>query len=133
MFAFLLAWITGENGGQKRPMIVILIAFALASAFGLSIYVAFGFFLIMLVWGIWQIAFERRPYQHCCWAGGIGAAVLLLPYLWELRHGASSMHGGSILGLLSARRFHHGLVASLSSSNSQAATDGWRSTWPSCS
>ena len=99
MFAFLLAWITGENGEQKRPLIVILIAFALASAFGLSIYVAFGFFLIMLVWGIWQIVFERRPIPALLLgAGGIGAAVLLLPYLWELRHGASGMHGGSMFG-----------------------------------
>jgi len=99
MFAFLLAWITREEGGRKRPIIVTLIAFALASAFGLSIYVAFGFFLIMLMWGIWQITFERRPMPALLLgAGGIGATVLLVPYLWELRHGASSMHGGSMFG-----------------------------------
>ena len=42
---------------------LVLIAFALASAFGLSIFVPFGFFLVMLAWGFWQVTVERtaRP------------------------------------------------------------------------
>jgi hypothetical protein len=59
--------------------------------------VAFGFFLVMLIWALWQIVIERswRPVL-LMGAGGIGAAVLLLPYLWELTHGTSTMTGGSV-------------------------------------
>lgn len=41
---------------------VVFIAVALASTFGISIYVAFAFFL-MLFWAVWELAFEHvfRP------------------------------------------------------------------------
>lgn len=97
MLAFLLAWMSGRPGETRRVVPALLIAAALASAFGLSIYVAFGFFLVMLAWGAWQITLEHHPRP--VWllgAGGALAAVLLLPYLWELTHAPSYMQGGSL-------------------------------------
>jgi hypothetical protein len=118
MFAFLLAWMAGKDGGQKRTASVALIALALASAFGLSIYVTFAFFLVMLVWAFWQIAIERTPRPALLLAaGGAGAIPLLIPYLRELTHTDSKMQGGapfafavrktfSADGLLSSSLFH---------------------------
>jgi len=99
MFAFLLAWLAGkyESQSHAHAVSVVLIATALASAFGLSIYVAFAFFLVVVVWAIWQVGFERhyRPAMSLA-AGGVGAIVLLLPYLWQLTHTTSKLGGGSV-------------------------------------
>jgi hypothetical protein len=100
MLAFLLAWMAGKDGGRGRTASVALIAVALASAFGLSIYVAFAFFLVMLAWALWQVAIERTPRPALLLAaGGAGAAILLIPYLWELTHTASKIEGGSVFAL----------------------------------
>lgn len=123
MSAFLLAWMAGKDGKRGRPASWVLIAAALASAFGLSIFVAFTFFLVMLFWGLWQVAVERAPRPALLLAaGGGGAAVLLLPYLWELTHTNSKMAGGSVFefsvremippnGLLASPLFHHLAIA----------------------
>jgi hypothetical protein len=119
MLAFLLAWMAGRNGVHKRAASLVLIAAALASAFGLSIYVAFAFFLVMLIWGLWQVAIEHTPRSTLLLAaGGAGAAVLLVPYLLTLNHTSSGMHGGAAFGfavremippdgLLASRLFHY--------------------------
>lgn len=119
MLAFLLAWMAGENSEHGRAASVVLIAFALASAFGLSIYVAFGFFLVMLVWAFWQVAIERTPRSALLLAaGGAGAAVLLIPYLRELTQASSGLQGGAVFsfavremfppdGLLASHLFQH--------------------------
>lgn len=97
MLAFLLASIAGRDGKPERVASVALIAAALASAFGLSLYVAFAFFLVMLAWAFWQIAVERvlRPALLLA-AGGAGACILLLPYLAELTHTSSKLQGGAL-------------------------------------
>jgi hypothetical protein len=119
MIAFLLAWMAGKDGERGRTASVILISAALASAFGLSIYVTFAFFLVVLAWAVWQVAVERAPRPALLLAaGGAGAAVLLVPYLWELTHTASSVEGGSVFifavrqmispgSLLASRFFQH--------------------------
>src|SRR6202035_2010748 len=63
MLAFLLAWSEGQNGSHRPAASVVFIAAALASAFGLSVYVAFGFFLLLILWALWQVAVEHlfRP------------------------------------------------------------------------
>jgi hypothetical protein len=124
MFAFLLAWMTPGSDARNRAWSTILIAFALSSAFGLSIYVTFAFFLVMATWVIWQMTFERdwkRPLLLAC--GGAGALVLLIPYLHQLTHSISGNSTRSIGtpaplfsfavrqmippgGLLSTRLFH---------------------------
>jgi len=131
MTAFLLAWKSGagkfrvseaepaeEKIGQHRVASVVLIALALASAFGLSIYVTFAFFLVMLVWALWQFVVERAPRPPLLLAAGGAASILLLiPYLRELTHTDSDLQGGapfafavrktfSADGLLSSSLFH---------------------------
>ena len=97
MFAFLLAWLAGKDGARGRAVSVLIIAAALASAFGLSIYVTFAFFLLMLAWAVWQFAFERKPRPaFILAAGGACAIVLLIPYLLELMHTQSNIQGGSV-------------------------------------
>ncbi len=98
MFAFLLAWMEGEKNEHRSAASVVLIAFLLASAFGLSVYVAFGFFLVMLVWALWQVTIERKPRSALLMAaGGAGAALLLIPYLRELlTHSSTGLEGGSV-------------------------------------
>lgn len=82
--AFFLAWISGHEGKTKIGTI-ILIAASLASAGGLSIYVTFAFFLVMVAWALWQIVVEQSPRSVLILAiGGIGSVLLLIPYLSEL-------------------------------------------------
>jgi hypothetical protein len=97
MLALLLAWMAGKNRAHSQIASVTLIAAALASAFGLSIYVAFAFFLVMLAWAVWQSTVEHSPRSPMLLAsGGLGAILLLLPYLWELMHNSSKMQGGAV-------------------------------------
>jgi hypothetical protein len=96
MLAFLLAWMAAKSDGQWRFTSVLLIGAALASAFGLSVYVTFAFFLVMICWGIWQVTFEHRVQPTLLLGvGGVCALILLLPYLIELTHASSGMEGGS--------------------------------------
>lgn len=100
MFALLIAWLAGRGGERRMALSVSLIAAALASAFGISIYVTFAFFLVMLAWAVWQFAVERSPWPPLLMAaGGAGALVLLIPYFLELTHTTSAMHGGGPFAL----------------------------------
>jgi hypothetical protein len=99
MFAFLLAWMGGKERARHRISAIVLAGFAFASAFGLSVYVAFAFFLIMLIWGAWQVIIERSPKPALLLAaGGAVAFVLLIPYLSELKNGSSKVFGGTVFG-----------------------------------
>ena len=94
MFAFLLAWMSSSASRRDRAASVVFIAMALASSFGLSVYVAFAFFLVMACWALWQTIFMhewRMPAR--LFAGGMIAAVLLAPYLYEITHTESKMTG----------------------------------------
>ena len=104
MLAFLLAWIEGKGGAHRQAAYSVFIAAALASAFGLSIYVSFGFFLLMVLWALWQVIVEHvyRPVALMAY-GGAGAVVLLLPYSFELRHGSSGTHGSGSLFAFAVR------------------------------
>jgi hypothetical protein len=121
MFAFLLAWMAGKDGKCSRVTSAALIAAALASAFGLSVYVTFAFFLVMVLWALWQVVIERTPQAACMLAiGGAGAAVLLIPYLGELAHASSGIYSAPFAfavremippGDLLASHFFRGLAA----------------------
>jgi hypothetical protein len=94
--ALLLAWIAGQNGSRNRTTSIVFIACALSSAFGLSIFVTFAFFLVMMAWAFWQLAFERStPPVLLLAAGGGSSLVLLIPFLLEITHGSSGIEGGS--------------------------------------
>jgi hypothetical protein len=97
MLAFLLAWLAGTESARGGAASVVLVALALASSFGLSIYVAIGFFLVMLAWGLWQVLVEHKPRPALLLAaGGVGAVVLLIPYLREITRASSGLQGGSV-------------------------------------
>jgi hypothetical protein len=100
MFAFLLAWMAGRERHSRDVMTFLLIACALASAFGLSVYVGFAFFLTVVAWGLWQFVFERR-YRSPLFLmlGGAAGALLIAPYVWSLRSTSSGMHGTAPFGI----------------------------------
>lgn len=96
-FAFLLVWMAGRERRRDRFLRILFVAACMASAFGLSIYVAFGFFLLMLAWGAWQLlARSFRPVAILA-ISGAGALLLLSPYFWDLMHTPSYLQGGSVL------------------------------------
>ncbi len=67
----------GKETARNRAASVVLIAAALASAFGLSVFVTFAFFLVMAAWALWQLLIERTPRPtFLLAAGGAGATVL---------------------------------------------------------
>jgi hypothetical protein len=103
MFAFLLAWMDAKECSPRSMTSAILIALAIASAFGLSVYVTFAFFLAMVGWAVWQVAIERTWRASALLAaGGAASVVLLLPYLLDLLYTpsqlskSSSTAGGSL-------------------------------------
>ena len=101
MFAFLLAWIPAQDPHPSasfwtRLTTILFIALALASAFGISVYATFAFFLIVLCWAGWQIVFYRSWQSPLLLAaGGALALILLIPYLREITHSTSKMYGSS--------------------------------------
>ncbi len=95
MTGFLLIWLDRRVEARQALVTVLLSGAAFASAFGLSIYVAFAFFLVMLAWILWQ-ALTERSYKSSMLlvsSGGV-AAALLIPFLLELMHGSSAKQGG---------------------------------------
>ncbi len=119
MFSFLLAWISPPESLRRRAFRLLLIAAAMASGFGLSIFVFFAFFLVMVAWGLWQLLTRQgaRPVALMAISGAL-ALALLSPYLWELTHTPSYMTGGSLFaptvrqmippdGLLATAAFRH--------------------------
>lgn len=118
MFAFLLAWMAGKE--RMRPAIIVLaIGFACSTAFGLSVYVAFAFLLVVIVWSTWQILFDHdRRSALFLMAGGAFGALMDVPYLYSLAKSSSGVHGLAPFGLavrqtwppdwlLSNGLFHH--------------------------
>ncbi len=100
MTGFLLIWLDRRVNARQALVTVLLAGTAFASAFGLSIYVAFAFFLVMLAWAAWQILVEKHVQPGILLGtAGILAAMLLLPYLKELTHGSSDVQGASVFGL----------------------------------
>jgi hypothetical protein len=85
MAGFLLLWLAGQTGARReRWMASILAGVGFASAFGLSIWVATGFGLLMLgLLGYWTM--RDRGRARLLTGSALVALILLLPFLWELR------------------------------------------------
>jgi hypothetical protein len=88
LLAFLFLWRTLEPLSRvARRWAVLLAAVASASALGLSVYVAFGFVLLMLAW-LLRLTVLNDPQRKQVWLRTLSAAllsaVLLAPFLWEL-------------------------------------------------
>jgi len=123
MFAFLLAWLSASEPLRVRIVSTVFIALALASAFGLSIFVPFGFFLVMIAWGTWQVIFTRTRGPALLLAtGGVVALVLVIPFVRELTQGTSKMHGGRLFRLSIREMIPSASLLGLSSFHSLALT-----------
>ncbi|WP_142988264.1 hypothetical protein [Granulicella rosea] len=79
---FLLIWVEGE---RRRWLVAVVAGAGFAGAFGLSTWVALGFAILMCGWLAWLLATGSRRRASLLLAAGAVAAVLLLPYLRELR------------------------------------------------
>jgi hypothetical protein len=88
LLAFLLLWMTREAASRRDQLwAIVLSALAFASAFGLSVYVAFGFTILVVAWLV-RLAVLKQPefrvdLRHVLLAG-IAAAITLTPFLVEL-------------------------------------------------
>jgi hypothetical protein len=92
LLGFLFLWRTLHSHQEpvsrsSRRWAIALAAFAFASAFGLSIYVAFGFLLLMIAWLV-RLALQRHP-ERTALMGRVAAialvsALLLSPFVYEL-------------------------------------------------
>lgn len=95
--AFLLLWRTQEAlAFRQRATCVALAAGGFASAFGLSVYVAFAFLLLMLAWlaylaGRWQ---QNLQLSKRILAAGLLSALLIAPFVHELTANHSTTEGG---------------------------------------
>ncbi|WP_109486762.1 hypothetical protein [Occallatibacter savannae] len=107
MFAFLLAWIAPTRShtesstrdiSRSRIPTVLFIALAIASAFGISVYTTFAFFLICLCWATWQVIRHSFRSPLILLAGGALSLLLLLPYLYEITHSPSKMAAAASTG-----------------------------------
>ncbi len=100
MTAFLLLWRTRESvSTQQRAAAVCLAGVAAASSFGLSIYVAAGFAMLMLAWMLRLLIWERDAPLATRTALSAGLAIVLLtPYLRELIRAHSGTQAGTSTG-----------------------------------
>ena len=100
MTAFLLLWRTREDvSARQRAAAVCLAGVAAASSFGLSIYVAAGFAMMMLAWMLRLLLRERDAPLALRTALSAGLAVVLLtPYLRELIQAQSGTQAGTSTG-----------------------------------
>ncbi len=100
MTGFLLLWCTRQNlSTQQRTAAVCLAGVAAASSFGLSIYVAAGFAMLMLAWMLRLLLWERETALAARTALAAGLAIVLLtPYLHELIQAQSGTQAGTRTG-----------------------------------
>ena len=86
LMAFILLWHTKQALSHPQKVTATIIAgIAAASAFGLSIYVAIGFALLMLAWAARLLLRDRNfALVLRTTASGILAVVLLIPFLSQL-------------------------------------------------
>ena len=92
LLAFLLLWRTLEPVSRRsRVCAIVLAAVAFASAFGLSVYVAFGFALMMACWLAWLLVrrhLHRYELLQRCAAVMLLSAMMLIPFVRELAGGS---------------------------------------------
>jgi len=97
LLCFLFLWRTLEPMARSsRRWAIVLAALAFASSFGLSVYVAFGFALLMVAW-LLRLAVLRHPERYALWlrvaAAGLLSAMLLAPFVLELSKGMTHAPG----------------------------------------
>jgi hypothetical protein len=103
LVAFLLLWICHTAIRQwNRVVVFLLVALSLASAFGLSIYVAFGFALLLVAWVVRLLAGRPRNSSLALLivAAGTGGIVVLAPFLREMIGETSGSRNTASIGPL---------------------------------
>lgn len=100
LVAFLLLWRTRSALPQRdRIAATLLGGVAAASAFGLSIYVAAGFAMLMALWSVDLLIRHRDTPAALRGAGTFAMATLLLiPYLRDMLGSRSGTTGGASAG-----------------------------------
>lgn len=95
--AFLLLWRTRSDVSRRdRIAAVVFAGIAAASAFGLSIYVAAGFAMVMAGWTAVSLMHGTGRARAIQLAASVGVAgLLLIPYLRELMGSHSGTEGGA--------------------------------------
>jgi len=103
LLGFLFLWRTLPTKNQEpishssSRWCIVLAAVAFASGFGLSIYVALGFSMMMLVWAVW-LAVLRHIERFALWRDvaiiSLLSAVLLVPFVNELMGSLKHSVGG---------------------------------------
>ncbi len=98
--AFLLLWRTRETPSSRNKLAAVVLAgVAAASAFGLSIYVAAGFAMLMAGWSVILLMQKRETALVARFAGAVCVAgVLVIPYLRSLMGSHSGTEGGANAG-----------------------------------
>lgn len=127
LLAFLFVWRTLESlsrNAKRNAMVMAAIAFA--SAFGLSVYVAFGFALLMVAWLI-RMAIVYHPERFRMWSRwtvvSVLSVALMMPFMLELvrtlSHAGGTMAGNGagesphVFTLSIRRMIDSGLLAGL--------------------
>ena len=92
LLAFLFLWRTLEPVSKRsRRWAMALAAVAFASGFGLSVYVAFGFALMMACWLVWLLL-RKQPQRvellRRTAAIGLLSAAMLFPFVRDLAGGS---------------------------------------------
>jgi hypothetical protein len=102
LLGLLFLWRTREALSRSgRGWAIVLAALAFASAFGLSIYVAFGFALLMIAWLV-RLAVLPHPERTALWrrvaAISLLSAALLAPFVYELAGSLTHASAGKVSG-----------------------------------
>ncbi len=104
LLSWLLLWMARSEGVERRRLMLGAMAgVSFASTFGLSIYLAIGFGLVMVAWLVRVVAIERMMGVRMLWRGVAvavaTAVVVLMPYVGSLlRGGAAGVGGGEGAG-----------------------------------
>jgi hypothetical protein len=107
--AFLLLWRESqpdpEPGPRRWPRaaVVVLAAMGLASAVGMSVFVAFTFATILVVWASLELARRQPRAMMAVAAAGALSLLIALPFLLEMR--SSEPAAGSFPLHFQVRRF----------------------------
>ena len=98
LICFLLIWRTRERiASSARRSLIVLAAMAFASSFGLSIYVALGFAVLMIAWVVRLTVLNHHERLVMCRriaAISLISGGLLTPFVFELA--TSATHGAPI-------------------------------------
>jgi preprotein translocase subunit SecE len=107
LLVFLFLWRMMEPLSRSAKYVAIFVAgLACASALGLSVYVAFGFALLMSAW-LLRLLVQRNPQRKELWLRTISvagiSAIIAVQFLWEL---AGALHHPESTAIGSATSSH---------------------------